>query len=362
MKVAHVVVDGELAGGQLIARTLLDAVRERGGEGFIVSPHPGAFTSQAELDGITIALIDLSRLHRIAPAFALRRLLRSERVDLVHTHAMTASNVLSRVVARSAGIPVISHLHGPNVYRRQPILRSLYRSLDNATARMCRTIAVSEDTRARLVAQGFPADRVVTIYNGYDPPSPPPDSSLASVGLEGRRVLACVGRLERSKGQIDLIRAAVGLEDVVLMFVGRDVGGHRAELERIARDLAVEAVFTGPRTDVPGLLVGCTALVQASWIEAFPIAPLEAMGMRVPVIATAVGGTPELVNSGETGLLVPPGDHRSLNAALRRLLEDPALGTRLGEAGYERLRRRFSRARMVESVLALYEETLCPVQ
>lgn len=358
MRILHVVIDGELAGGQLVAEKLISGARARGHEALIVSPSRGAFTERAERDGIPVRTVDVSRAFKLGGLLRLRRLIRAERIELVHTHAMLASNLLSRVASRSSGTPVVSHAHGAEVFRPGAAGR-VYRLLDNLTARWCaRVIAVSDDTRRRLIEQGIPARLIETVYNGLDPPESPPEPGLRALGLDRRQVIACVGRLEPAKGQAELIEAAAEVPDAVVLLIGRDVGGSRSRLERLAaeRGVADRVVFAGPRTDVLELVAGCALLAAPSWTEGFPIAPLEAMAVGKPVVATEVGGTPELVANGETGLLVPPRDPDALAAALRDLLADPARAQAMGEAGYRRLRERFSEARMVERVLAIYEE------
>lgn len=358
MRILHVVIDGELAGGQAIARALIEGGRLHGHHGVILSPTRGAFTEQAERDGLPVRYADIRRIFRLGGLARMRAILRQERIDLVHTHGMVAANALSRAAARSTGIPVISHLHGHNVFREHALAGLAYRRLDNLTARWCsRIIAVSEDTRRRLIEQGISGDLVETIHNGFDPPDEPVVPSVGELGLDGRAVVGCVGRLEPAKGQGDLLEAVEPLEGVAVLLVGRDVGGYRAVLERRAGELGMadRVVFAGARTDVLPLLAGCTLLAAPSWSEGFPVAPLEAMAVRKPVVATEVGGTPELVLHGETGILVPPRNPLRLREAIAAVLGDPALAERLGGAGYERLRERFSRARMVDRVVEVWE-------
>lgn len=361
MKILHVVIDGELAGGQLVALKLAVGLQERGHEALIVAPAPGEFTALAERSGVAVRFADTGRLHRLGGLARLWHLIRRERVDIVHTHAMVASNALSRTAARLAGRPVVSHLHGHNVFRSNRLAAAAYRRLDLLTARWCSCIvAVSEDTRRRLIEQGLPERLIVTVHNGLDPPERVEAASLAELGIAGEPVVVCVGRLEPGKGQADLIEAIARLPKPTLLLVGRDIGGHRGELERLAERLGVSerVVFAGSRADVLPLLAACAVVVLPSWTEGFPITPMEAMAVRRPVVATAVGGTGELVADGKTGLLVPSRDPAALARAIGSLLDDEELAARLGEQGHRRLRESFSEARMIERVLAIYEEAL----
>jgi glycosyltransferase involved in cell wall biosynthesis len=147
------------------------------------------------------------------------------------------------------------------------------------------------------------------------------------------------------------------------VLVGLDLeqgGSYQRELERTAERAGVRdrVVFAGARDDAGSLLAELDVLALPSWTEGLPLVVLEAMARRRPVVATPVGGTPEIVVDGETGLLVPPRDPRALAAALRRLLDDPQLRERMGEAGFARVRERFSADAMTERMLAIYDEVL----
>jgi glycosyltransferase involved in cell wall biosynthesis len=115
-------------------------------------------------------------------------------------------------------------------------------------------------------------------------------------------------------------------------------------------------VFAGYREDVPALIEGCDVFCLPSHAEGLPLVLLEAMARGKPVVATAVGGTPELVVDGETGLLVPPGDVGALAAALGTLLRDPVRASRLGAAGRRRVLQNFSAESASERVLGLYRD------
>jgi len=162
------------------------------------------------------------------------------------------------------------------------------------------------------------------------------------------------------KGQRELIQAAARVPDLHVVLAGEDLeagGAYReslvAEAERAG--VADRVAFTGfrPAETVLGAL---DVFVLPSWIEGMPITVLEAMAHRKPVVATPVGGTPELVVDGETGLLVPPRDPEALAEALRSLVADPKRARRLGEAGYARVAERFTVERMTTRVLEVYDE------
>src|SRR5919197_4034455 len=171
MRIAQLVISGEVAGGQLVALTIARAAHARGDDVVFLAPSRGPFTERVEAEGMPVRLVDVSRTFKLGGALRLRRLLVALRVDVLHTHTALAANVLSRVAGRLAGMPVVSHLHIENHFRSQPLARALHRALDNATARLAtRVVAVSEETRRALVRQGYPARLIEVVPNGVSLP------------------------------------------------------------------------------------------------------------------------------------------------------------------------------------------------
>lgn len=354
MRIVHLVLAGDVAGGQLVALRLASAARECGHHVSFVSPTDGPFLDRAREELFAAHVVPVHGALDVRALERLVRTLRGERADLVHTHGHFGVNVVGRVAARLAGARVLSHMHIENAFR-DGRGRSAQVALDNLTARLCFAIvAVSDATRESLLRQGYPADRVVTIHNGIEAAEP-----AHAVRLAGGPTILEVARLAEVKGQRTLIEALPGLHATAL-FVGEDLehgGAYRGELEEVARRVGVagRVVFAGRRDDVPGLLAGCDVVCLPSRAEGLPLVLLEAMAQGKPVVASAVGGVPELVVDGDSGLLVPPGDAGALAVALRRVLGDPTLGRRLGEAARERVRERFSAAAATDRVLRLYE-------
>jgi glycosyltransferase involved in cell wall biosynthesis len=353
MRIVHLVIGGEVAGGQAVALRLARAARERGDEVSFVAPERGPFTELVAREGFDVDVLPLRRSFQLGAAWRLARLLRRRHADVLHTHTLAAANALSRPAARAAGVPVVSHLHIENHFR--PATRPLLAGLDNATARLAaRLVAVSEDTKRAYERQGYPRGRIEVVYNGVDVP--------ANGGFR-RNEPARIGEIARLcdvKGQRELLQAVARLPEARLVLAGRDLeqgGAFQDALERESERLGIrERVEFGFHDDVPALLESLDVVALPSWTEGLPVVLLEAMAHARPVVATPVGGTPELVVDGETGLLVPPRDPEALAAALRRLLEDPDLARRLGEAGRERVAERFTAAQQTRRILELYDE------
>ena len=179
---------------------------------------------------------------------------------------------------------------------------------------------------------------------------------------EGCTVVGTVGRLERQKGMADLLEAFArlpcDLQQVKLWIVGD--GPLERKLQRKAAELELEdrVRFLGARSDVPALMTRFDLFVLSSLWEGLPNVVLEAMAARRAVVATKVDGTPEAVTHGWTGVLVPPSNPVVLAQAIERLLRDPALRRKYGEAGRQKLEQRFGLDRMVAETQDMYREAL----
>jgi glycosyltransferase involved in cell wall biosynthesis len=365
MKIVHLVGGGDIAGGQLVALRLAHAARARGDEVAFVSPTPGPFLDLAAGEGFAVAIADVGRTYRLRGGVRLVRLLRRFRADVLHTHVHLAAGVLGRAAGRAAGAAVISHQHIENHFRPQRLPAALLRGLDNASARLCaRILAVSDDTRHAFERQGYPAGLMETVRNGIDPPAARAehDGVRRELGVPPEAPLAGeIARLCDVKGQRELIQAAARVPGLHVLLVGRDIeagGAFQAALEGEAEALGVRerVVFAGYRPDRDAVLAELDLFVLPSWIEGLPLVVLEAMTHGLPVVATPVGGTPEVVVDGETGLLVPPRDPERLADAIARVVGDRELARRLGEAGRARVAERFSASAMERRVLEIYDE------
>lgn len=320
---------------------------------------------QPLLDAAGVHTIVLERNSRLESYKMLRllQIMRRQPVHVLHTHLFGA-NTWGRVLGKLAGVPVIvAHEHWSSRSSREvKIDRLLYRMTDR--------ILVPSQASKQLVMQTehIPARYLDVAYNGVDISLFSPNVSSAA---EARRelcielgdiVVGTVGRLSADKGgQDDLLWAVSEARkqhpSVRLLVVGD--GPLRPGLEGLAATLGMldngAAVFTGARADVARLLGAMDIFVLPSLKEALPIAVLEAMAMQLPVVATCVGGVPEVVQDGTTGLLVPPGDRAAMLAALLRLIAAADLRGRLGQAGQARVHTHFTVDKMVEHVEQLYE-------
>lgn len=315
--------------------------------------------------GIEPASIDLRGLLHPPTLLRARRHVAAVHPDIVHTH-LAYADVVGGIAARSLGVPSVSTVHVME-WEADGFRGRLRNRLVAATRRRCAAavVAVSDAARAVLVDSGIDTpERVVTVRNGVDA-RPCPGAGAAVRGELGigadELVVAQVAVMRRGKGH-DAAAAAVArlserLPGVRLLVVGD--GPDRDEVERWLAPLGGRALAVGHRDDVMRLLDAADVLVHPSTVDAFPTALLEAMAAAVPVVATAVGGIPEIVADGETGLLVSaPADPDALADALGGVLGDEETRLRLGAAGRARYEREFTARSWALRTRALYERVL----
>jgi len=294
-----------------------------------------------------------------------RRILREGGFDLVHSFLHR-----SHFAARVAGlglerrVPLVSAEHGVNDNRSWASRR-----LNSEMSRLSdRVLVVSEAIRDRVIRRdGIPAGKVRVVHNGVETASPNPAARRRvrrALGIPRDDVVfLALGRLHREKGPDLLLEALARLRglhpggwDALMVGEGEEGPRLREHSERLG--LGGRVFFAGARRNVAPWIEASDVLVLPSREEGLPVAPLEAMARGKAVVATRVGGTPEVVRDGETGILVPPEDPAALAEALSALLRDADRRSALGERGRERVRADFSLERMTSEILALYRETL----
>ena len=286
------------------------------------------------------------------------RLLRRERPSIVHANSSKAG-ILGRLAALVTRVPVrLFTVHGWAFKAHRGAAAQAYLWADRLMSPITTaTICVAESERAAGVrAWTCRRARTVVIRNGVDLDRP----RRASAAAVRPATVLSVGRLRAPKDFVTLVRAVASCEPGAVRLLIAGDGPDRpqvaGEIARLGLDGAVELL--GPSDDVDALLAAADIFVLSSDSEGMPMSVLEAMAAGLPVIASAVGGVPEVVRDGETGALVPPRDPAALGRAITRLAEDPALRQRFGAAGRSRAEREFALAGFQRAHVELYRAAL----
>lgn len=286
---------------------------------------------------------------------SLRILVEEQRIDLIHAHGSRGA-LYASLAMRGRPVPLVWHVR---VAQRDPWL-------DPLLARLATVVLTnSRATAGRLARYARASGKVQVVYNGVDLdrffPTAGGSIDRQRLGLsEGTKLVAYVGRVEQAKG-VDLFLQAAELvtrsvADVRFLVVGD--GPQRPVLEAWCRRRNLPVTFLGRRSDVPEFLHLCGAVVLPSRHEGFGRILIEAMAAGVPVVATGVGGVPEVCESGKTGLLVPPDNPDALaEAIVETLTNESATEARVGRAR-EEVRARFSLDQHVAKVMCVYDGLL----
>lgn len=290
---------------------------------------------------------------------AIRDTLESLNIDLLHTHGYKA-DIYGFFASRGLGIPLISTCH---LWTRQTAAVRFYDFLGALfLRRFDAVVAVSEAIAKSLHLSGIHESKISVIDNGIDLPvfSQAGATLTEEINKEQRLVVGTVGRLVAQKGLIYFLQAAreVLLEFPNVIFVVVGDGPDREKLEYMVRDLAIEknVIFTGQCTDMREAYASMDVFVLASIDEGMPMAILEALASKRPVVATSVGAIPRLIIPEKTGLLVAPRDVQALKLAILKLLNDSSLRSQLGNAGEALVKRSHSNDLMARNYLKLYEQ------
>ena len=361
--VLHLITELSSGGAQSALLRLLERMDTEQFTLTVVCLYNGDKMVAQQIRALGIEVIDLGmrKKWRVDALWRLYRLLRQRRPAILHTW-MFHANVPGRLLGRLAGVPVI--IGSEQTMGQEGQVR---RQLNRLTAPLTdRVICVAQKVADFVHEQvGIPTEKLVVIPNGVDVTAFVPDTTPKATDWRPT-IIGNVGRLEPVKGTRFLIEAFAQIADRFpaqrVWLVGD--GSERQNLEVQTQQLGIteQIQFLGVRGDVATLLPQMDIFVLPSHWEGMPNAVLEAMAAGLPVVATAVGGTTEVVVPGATGLLVPPAEPTALAQALTTLLQDPALCQRFGVAGRQRVEQHFAIEKMVAQTVALYEMLLSEKQ
>lgn len=345
-------------GGQEV-RTLTEArwTRDRGWR-VLVAGQPGSrFVARAREAGLETVAVRMLGAWDMQAVWSLARVIRRERVDIVHTHS-SVDGWVGGLAARAAAVPVVRTRHVSIRIRRR--LNPVYRWLAD------RVITSGEVIRKLVIEAGVSPERAVAIPAGVDlahfSGAGDGDAMRVRLGLS-RPVIGSVAMFRGSKGHAPLLDAFATVHarhpSARLLLVGDGI--RRAWVEGLAkeRNLGDAVLFTGFRSDVPDLLRAMDCFVLASTrTEGVPQSLLQAFAAGVPAVASDIGGIPEVIADGETGILVKPDDPAALASAIETVLGNPASAATRARAARKLVEDRFSHVAAVTRLLALYDEVI----
>ncbi len=353
-------------------RHLLDLALGLSGIGVPVTlacPAESPLMARASTLGVSVAAVPRGRAGEARAVRALQGFLCHERSILhVHNGKTTLQAALALQLGGRGRVVKTQHFVSP----AHASYTGLKASLSGAAhawvnRRVSGFIAISEAVRHQMLERGeAPAERIHLVPNGMSGVEASPEAA-AGIRREfgigpGTPLIVCVARLEREKDILTLLRALpkvrVGVPDVRLLVAGE--GAERAALEAAVQELGIaDAVqFAGFREDARAAIAAADVFVLPSLEEPFGLVLLEAMALRRPIVATAVGGPLEIVVNGVTGRLVPSAQPAALASALQELLTDSEMRHKMGISGYERYLENYTAQRMAEGTLSVYRSVL----
>jgi glycosyltransferase involved in cell wall biosynthesis len=353
LRILQVITPARIAGAERSTTSLCEHLVKAGHEVIVACKKNQPLIQVMQDVGLDVRGLDISGKGNVGAALRLARLVRQERIEVINTQLSTAA-LWGSVAGRLTRVPTVATVRALNT-------KAVY-VLAN------RVIAVSHAVKEHLVCQGMHGDRIDVVYNGIDPEryrlrlSRP--EARQQLGLDpDALIFVVIAHLSIRKGHAVYLDAAAriasGVARQLHVFAGE--GPERENLERQARQLglAERVIYAGFTSDVLPVYAAADVVVLPSITgEGLPRALLEGGLVGRPVIGTRLSGSPEIVDDGVTGLIVPSGDVAGLAEAMHRLAEDADLRERMGAAGTERISRLFSVPSMVEGTVATYRRAL----
>ena len=371
MRVCHVAMGDLWAGAEVQLLSLMRYLaRLPGFECSVILFNEGRLAEELRKLPVSLTVISEQTFSPMGIAYRLAKALRKIRPDVVHTHKYKDS-FIGTLVARSLGIPyVVRIVHGlPEPFMG---LRNAKMVAYTAADRLMtgwfvdRVVAVSSDIERVLIGL-YGSNRVSCIHNGIDLAAVRVTTSREALRRkwqipEDAVVIGTVGRLVPVKGHAILLDATrilqASIGNVALVLVGD--GPLRKDLEANAKRLGLEksVIFAGQQDQSYDFMNMMDVFVLPSLHEGIPMVVLEALALQRPVVATRVGGIPEVIEHGQTGFLAEPSDASSLARLLQRLVEDLPMAVSIGKAGRTRVEEKFTARTMAGKTAELYEQVL----
>ena len=362
--ILHLIESSELGGAEKMLVSLVERLDKSQYKSIICLHEDGWLNVQLQKMGFETATIPQNRSFDVRWLLTILSLIKKRKIILIHAHEF-AMNVYGSMASAMTGIPIITTVHGKNYYWEKWRRRLAYRFASKQST----MVAVSEDIKKFLNEKvGIKNGRIITIYNGINTDAYYPDNELRGrirkeFGINSMQpVIGTVGSLSPVKGHTYLLKAAAivtkTFPDAVFLVAG---GGELlGQLQIEASQLGIEKklIFLGPREDIRALLQDVDIFILPSLSEGLPLSVLEAMACAKPVVATNVGGIPEVIMDGQTGFSVPPRNPEALAEKILLLLKNKSFAEKFGRAGNERVRKEFTFENTWIKYQKLYEKCL----
>ena len=359
MRIVHTEWSDGLGGQEKRVLAELAGLTERGHEVFLVCRPEARIKTEAERKGMRVLTLPMKNPYDLSSIMRLRTILMENRVDVINTHSGVDSWIGS-IAAKLAKVPLLVRTRHLNIPLKRSILNFVHYLPDLY-------ITCGENMRNTLVGQcGFPGDRVVNIPTGvslefFDVVRN--CETKKEFGLDpDALIITNVGILRRVKGHETTFKAvqAVVREFPHARFLIVGDGPRRAELARMVNELGIRdyVIFTGFIEEIGKIYSFTDVAILSSWSEGLPQSVLQALASSVPVVATRVGGVPEVVIHEKTGYLVEAGDHEGLAREIIRVLKDPERARQIARAGKDLVRERHSVGRMLDLLEQTYTAML----
>ncbi|MGR3301541.1 MAG: glycosyltransferase [Candidatus Scalindua sp.] len=325
----------------------------------------GFFANKLVKEGIDVKILHISTSRNPLSIHKLYKLLKNRKFDLIHTHAYSAGTI-GRISAFLAGVPVIiSHNHSVYDYYNK-----YYHFVEWLLCLITDKIICVSDIVKKFTneTQRINANKLITIHNGIDSVCSVTGKEASDIRKKlgiphNHTVISTIAHMEEHKGIKYLLESASLLlqsrNDISFLLVGE--GALKEELKILCADLKIEknVIFAGERSDISEILSLTDIFVLPSLREGLGLAILETMACGKPVIATNVGGIPEIVKDGVSGILVSPRDPEALHTAMKELLDDKEMQKKMGANGEKVCNEKFNSKVMVGQIENLYDFLLC---
>lgn len=342
----------EIGGAQIYVESMANGLLQCGHQVLVATGTPGIFSERLQRSGIRTAEIP-SLIRAVKPwndlraISQLKREVRNFAPDVVFLHS-TKAGLLGRLAGWNLGVPAVLTAHGWAFQEGVPNSRRVAAKYSERWMAhfLAKIICVSDFDRRLAIRAGIPAEKLVVIHNGVHDVAAPDRAVLASESSQV--IITMIARFAPQKDHSTVLRSVQHLSNVTLQFVGD--GPLRSSAEQLAQQLGIDnrVQFMGFSDDVSDILRKSDIFVLMSRYEGLPLATIEAMRAGIPTVVSNTGGSPEAVEDGKTGFVVPRGDFSTLGSALDLLANDVPLRHRMGVAARKKYETEFTFDRMYQ--------------